>query len=158
MVSLPSLLLRPDLPASMTPPAFPVWLVLQDASARRPDLGCHRDLPSFGSVLLPCVPSPLRREEERRYPRQLPAPKGFPQQNSASAPPSHPTPASVGDAHTTLRRSLYVTACKVACPPGLVQPGVRCRPPRTCTLEPGLRPGIVNLMKIAHRRLPREES
>ena len=53
-----------------------------------------------------------------------PRSQGLPQQNTASAPPSHPTPASVGDLLTTLQRSLDATARKVACPPGLVRPGV----------------------------------
>ncbi len=123
-MSLPSSLLRPDPPVSTTPTDFPGALVIPQVCARRPGLGCLRDLPCFRSTLLPCVPSPLRREEERRYPSYLPAPKGFPQQNSASAPPSHPTPASVGDLLTTLQRSLDVTARKVASPPGLVRPGV----------------------------------
>jgi len=124
VLSLPSSLLRPDPPVSTTPTDFPGALVIPQVCARRPGLGCLRDLPCFRSTLLPCVPSPLRREEERGYPSCLPAPKGFPQQNSASAPPSHPTPASVGDLLTTLQRSLDVTARKVASPPGLVRPGV----------------------------------
>ena len=135
MLSLPSSLLRPDPPVSTTPTDFPGALVIPQVCARRPGLGCLRDLPCFESTLLPCVPSPLRREEERGYPSCLPAPKGFPQQNSASAPPSHPTPASVGDVLTTLQRSLHVTARKVASPPGLVRPGDYLRPPRTYTPE-----------------------
>jgi len=74
-------------------------------------------------------------EEERRYLSCLPAPSGFPQQNSASAPLFHPTPASVGDLLTTLQRSRDGTARKVACPPGLVRPGVILQPPRTYTPE-----------------------
>ena len=96
MLSLPSSLLRPDPPVSTTPTDFPGALVIPQVCARRPGLGCLRDLPCFGSTLLPDVPSPLRREEERRDPRCLPAPSGFPQQNTASAPLSYPTPASVG--------------------------------------------------------------
>ena len=48
---------------------------------------------------------------------------------------SHPTPAPVGDLLTTLQCSLHATARRVACPPGLVRPGVLLRPPRTCTPE-----------------------
>jgi hypothetical protein len=134
-LSLPLSLLRPDPPVSTTPTDFPGALVIPRVCARRLGLGCRRDLPCFGSTLLPSVPSPLRREEERRYPRHFTAPKGFPQQNSASAPLSHPTPASVGDLLTTLQCSLYATARKVACPPGLVRPRVKRRPPRTYTPE-----------------------
>ena len=86
LLSPPSLLLRPDPPVSTTPTDFPGALVIPRVSARRPGLGCLRDLPCFRSTLLPSVPSPLRREEEQRHPRYVPAPKGFPQQNSASAP------------------------------------------------------------------------
>ena len=95
-MSLPSLLLRPDPPVSTTPPDFPGALVIRWVCARRPGLDCPRDLPCFGSVLLPYVPSPLRREEERRYPRHLTAPRGFPQQNSASAPLAHLTQLQSG--------------------------------------------------------------
>ena len=87
-MSPPSLLLRPDPPVSTTPTDFPGSLVIPRVCARRPGLGCLRDLPCFGSTLLPSVPSPLRREEERRHPRYVSAPRGFPQQNSASAPPA----------------------------------------------------------------------
>jgi hypothetical protein len=85
-LSPPSSLLRPDPPVSTTPPDFPGALVIPQVCARRPGLGCLRDLPCFESTLLPSVPSPLRREEEPRHPRYVPAPRGFPQQNSASAP------------------------------------------------------------------------
>ena len=135
VLSRSSSLLRPDPPVSPTPAAFPGTLVIPQVFARQPGLGCQRDLPCFGSVLLLCVPSPLRREEERRYPSHFTAPKGFPQQNSASAPLSHPTPASVWDLLTTLQCSLSATARKVACPPGLVRPRVKRRPPRTYTPE-----------------------
>jgi hypothetical protein len=134
-LSLPSSLRRPDPPVSTTPTDFPGALVIPQVYARRPGLGCLRDLPGFESTLLPCVPSPLRREEERGYPSCHPASRGFPQPNSASAPPSHPTPAAVGDWLTTLQRSLDVTARKVAGPPGLVRPGDYLRPPRTYTPE-----------------------
>ena len=70
-MSLPSSLLRPDPPVSTTPADFPGALVIPQVCARRPGLGCPRDLPCFGSTLLPGVPSPLRREEERAIP-QLP--------------------------------------------------------------------------------------
>lgn len=95
-MSLPSLLLRPDPPVSTTPTDFPGTLVIPQVCARRPGLGCLRDLPCFESTLLPYVPSPLRREEERRSPRHLTAPRGFPQQNSASAPPVHLTQLQSG--------------------------------------------------------------
>lgn len=65
MLSLSSSLLRPDPPVSPAPPDFPSSLVIQEAFARRPGLGCCRDLPCFGSVLRPRVPSPLRREEKQ---------------------------------------------------------------------------------------------
>src|SRR5262252_3615188 len=72
----------------MPPTDFPGALVIPRVCARRPGLGCHRDLPCFATTLLPCVPSPLRREEDQRHPRYIPAPRGFPQQNNASAPPA----------------------------------------------------------------------
>jgi hypothetical protein len=68
MLSHSSSLLRPDPPVSPTPAAFPGSLVIPRVFARHPGLGCQRDLPCFGFVLLPCVPSPLRREEERGTP------------------------------------------------------------------------------------------
>ena len=87
-MSLRSSLLRPDPPVSTTPTDFPGALVIPRVCARRPGLGCRRDLPCFAPTLLPSVPSPLRREEEQRHPRYIPAPRGFPQQNNASAPPA----------------------------------------------------------------------
>src|SRR5215468_6233750 len=116
VLSFPSSLLRPDPPVSTAPTDFPGTLVIRQVCARRPGLGCPRDLPCFGSKLLP-------------------APSGFPQQNSASAPLSPPTPASVGDLLTTLQRSRDGTARKIACPPGLVRLGVILQPPRTYTPE-----------------------
>jgi hypothetical protein len=68
MLSRSSSLLRPDPPVSPTPAAFPGPLVIRRVFARRPGLGCPRDLPCFGSPLLPYVLSPLRREEERGTP------------------------------------------------------------------------------------------
>lgn len=68
MLSRSSSLLRPDPPVSPTPAAFPGTLVIPQVFARQPGLGCQRDLPCFGSVLLLCVPSPLRREEVRGAP------------------------------------------------------------------------------------------
>jgi len=87
-LSLPSSLLRPDPPVSPTPTDFPGALVLPQVCARRPGLGCRRALPCCATTLLPCVPSPLRREEAQRHPRDIPAPRGLPQQNNASAPPA----------------------------------------------------------------------
>jgi len=63
MLSLPSSVLHPDPPVSKTLADFPGSLVIQRVFARRPGLGCLRDLPCFGSVVLPCVPLPMRREE-----------------------------------------------------------------------------------------------
>src|SRR5262245_10720437 len=71
VLSFPSSLLRPDPPVSTAPTDVPGTLVIRQVCARRPGLGCPRDLPCFGSTLLPCVPSPLRREEERRDPSWL---------------------------------------------------------------------------------------
>src|SRR5215813_9780666 len=68
LLSRSSSLLRPDPPVSPTPAAFPGSLVIQRVFARRPGLGCPRDLPCFGSSLLLCVPPPLRREEARGTP------------------------------------------------------------------------------------------
>ena len=68
VLSRSSSLLRPDPPVSPTPAAFPGSLVILRVFARQPGLGCQRDLPCFGSVLLLYVPSPLRREEERGTP------------------------------------------------------------------------------------------
>jgi len=75
---------------------FPGALVLPRVCARQPGLGCLRDLPCFGSTLLPSVPSPLRREEDERHPRYVPTPRGFPQHNSASAPPATPHQLPLG--------------------------------------------------------------
>ena len=77
VLSFPSSLLRPDPPVSTAPTDFPGTLVIRQVCARRPGLGCPRDLPCFGSTLLPCVPSPLRREEERRDPSSSPLPVAF---------------------------------------------------------------------------------
>jgi len=77
VLSFPSSLLRPDPPVSTAPTDFPGTLVIRQVCARRPGLGCPRDLPCFGSALLPCVPSPLRREEERRDPSSSPLPVAF---------------------------------------------------------------------------------
>jgi RNA recognition motif-containing protein len=77
-------------PVSTTPTDFPGLLVLPRVCARRPGLGYLRDLPCFGATLLPSVPSPLRREEEQRHLSYVPAPRGFPQHNSASASPATP--------------------------------------------------------------------
>ena len=96
VLSLLSSLLRPDPPVSTTPTDFPGALVLRWVCARRPGLGCPRDLPCFGSVPLPDMPSPLRREEEQRSPRHLTALRGFPQHNSASAPQAHLTQLQSG--------------------------------------------------------------
>jgi len=68
VLSHSSSLLRPDPPVSLTPAAFPGSLVILRVFARRPGLGCLRDLPCFGSPLLLCVPPPLRREEGRGTP------------------------------------------------------------------------------------------
>ena len=68
VLSRSSSLLRPAPPVSPTPAAFPGSLVIPQVFARHPALSCQRDLPCFGSVLLPYVPSPLRREEERGTP------------------------------------------------------------------------------------------
>src|SRR5262245_37228532 len=96
-------------------------------------------LPSRPSLLWVNAPSlraiaPTPRGGTAR-PQLLPAPSGFPQQNSASAPLSPPTPASVGDLLATLQRSRDGTARKIACPPGLVRLGVILQPPRTYTPE-----------------------
>jgi len=60
---------------------------------------------------------------------------GLPPQNTESAPLFPLTPAAVRALLTTLQCSLYATAHKVACPPGLVRPGDFLRPPRTFTPE-----------------------
>ena len=60
---------------------------------------------------------------------------GLPPQNTESAPLFPLTPAAVRALLTTLQCSLYATAHKVACPPGLVRPGAFLRPPRTFTPE-----------------------
>src|SRR5262249_12332765 len=81
VLSRSSSLLRPDPPVALTPAAFPGALVIPQLFARRPALGCRRALPGFGSLLLPYVPSPLRREEDRgtpvipRFPRGRIAPR-----------------------------------------------------------------------------------
>ena len=63
LLSLPSSLVRPDPPVSVTPADFPASLVIPRVYARRPGLGCPRDLPCFVTTLLPSVPPPLPREE-----------------------------------------------------------------------------------------------
>ena len=61
-MSRSSLPLRPDPPVSPAPPDF-TSSAYTGGRARQLGLGCERHLPCFGSVLLPHVPSPLRREE-----------------------------------------------------------------------------------------------
>ena len=56
--------LRPDPPASPAPPDF-TSSAYTGGPARQLGLGCERHLPRFGSVFLPHVPSPLRREENQ---------------------------------------------------------------------------------------------
>ena len=72
IVSRSSLPLRPDPPVSPAPPDF-TSSAYTGGRARQLGLGCERHLPCFGSVLLPHVPSPLRREES-----QGPIPAGHP--------------------------------------------------------------------------------
>jgi hypothetical protein len=93
------------------------------------------------------MPSPLCREEERRSPKDISTPSDSPQQHSASAPLSRPTPAAVG---FCLRR------CRVRVlrrPAGLLariegSDLARRRTLRTSTLSlpetihPGLEPGM----------------
>ena len=56
--------LRPDPPVSPAPPDF-TSSAYTGGRARQLGLGCERHLPCFGSVFLPHVPSPLRREENQ---------------------------------------------------------------------------------------------
>src|SRR5437667_8318023 len=56
--------LRPDPPVSPAPPDF-TSSAYTGGPARQLGLGCERHLPCFGSVFLPHVPSPLRREENQ---------------------------------------------------------------------------------------------
>lgn len=121
VLSRSSSLLRPDLPVSSTPAAFPGSLVIPRVFARQPGLGCWRDLPCFGSLLLLCVPSPLRREEERGTPVSPRSLRPSSTEHGVGSSIS-PTPAPVRTLLTTLQCSLYATARKVACPPGLVRP------------------------------------
>lgn len=57
VLSLSSLLLRPDPRVSTAPPDFPV--VIQRVLARQPGLGCYRDCPCFGyQSVFGCRPAP----------------------------------------------------------------------------------------------------
>src|SRR5438093_15424 len=64
IVSRSSPPLRPDPPVSPAPPDF-TSSAYTGGRARQLGLGCERHLPCFGSVFLPHVPSPLRREENQ---------------------------------------------------------------------------------------------
>jgi len=135
LLSFPSSLLRPDPPVSTGSHRFP-----RDTGYTA-GLGptTWSGLPARPSLLWVNAPSLRAIAPTSRggtaSPQLLPAPNGFPQQNSASAPLSPPTPASVGDLLTTLQRSRDGTARKIAGPPGLVRPGVLLQPPRTYTPE-----------------------
>ena len=72
MLSLASSLLLPDPPVLETLADFTGSLLIQQVLARRPGLGCLQDLPRFGSAILPYVPSPRRREEDRVHISSLP--------------------------------------------------------------------------------------
>jgi hypothetical protein len=77
-VSRSSLPLRPDPPVSPAPPDF-TSSAYTGGRARQLGLGCERHLPCFGSVLLPHVPSPLRREENQGLiPALRPCSRAFP--------------------------------------------------------------------------------
>ena len=135
MLSPSSSLLRPDLPVLPTPAAFPGSLVIPQVFARHPALGCQRDLPCFGFVLLPYAPSPLRREEERGTPVSPRYPWPSSTAHGESAPLFPLTPAPVRALLTTLQCSLHATARKVAGPPGLVRPRALLWPRRASTSE-----------------------
>ena len=121
-MSLPSTLIRPDPPVSATPPDFPGSLVIQKVFALRPDTGCRRDLPCFTAVLLPCVPPPLRREEDWvQYPI-LPQSQGLPREINGSSPPFPATGFLCRCSVSTLQCSLDAAARMVARSPVPVRP------------------------------------
>jgi hypothetical protein len=105
VLSHSSSLLRPDPPVSPTPAAFPGSLVIPQVFARQPGLGCPRDLPCFGSMLLPYVPSPLRREEERGTPvsPRYPWPSSTEHGVGSSAVPRHQFPSRVCSRRCSVR-------------------------------------------------------
>lgn len=133
-VSLRSSPLRADPLVSLTPAAFPGPLVIPEVCTRRPSLGRQGERPCFGSVFLPYVPPPLRREEEQGPQFPL-ATRGLPPQHTESAPLLLLTTVSVGALLTTLQYSRNATACRVARPPERVRPEALLRPPRTFTSE-----------------------
>lgn len=106
----------------MAPAAFPGALVIPQVFARRPDLGCLRDLPCFAAALLPYVPRSLRR------------PESWVPISSASPPPvafpSDPLGRLLHDSQhrlplgvvTTQQASLDAAARLVARPPGSFRP------------------------------------
>jgi len=129
IVSLSSPLLRPDPPISAAPPDFPSTLVIQEAVARRPGLGRRRDLPCFGSALLPRVPSPLRREEKQVHIPMSPCSHRLPQPSIESAPPMSPTSASVG-AHLATLVTVFACYGPRGCSPSWTDPTWSLRPGR----------------------------
>ncbi len=122
LLSLPSTLLRPDPPVSATPPDFPGSLVIQKVFALRPDMGCRRDLPCFTAVLLPCVPPPLRREEDWVHTRFFPSPKDFPEKSTGRLLHLLQLASCAGVVLSTLQCSLDAAARMVARSPVPVRP------------------------------------
>ena len=94
----------------------------------------NETFPALGSCsFLTCRHPYAERRSEA--PQSHLASLGLSPQNTESAPLSSLTPAAVRALLTTLQCSLYATARKVACPPGLVRPRALLWPPRTFTSE-----------------------
>jgi hypothetical protein len=123
MLSLSSSLLRPDPPVSTTPADFPGSLVIRRGFARRPDLGCPRDLPCFASVLPPYVPPSIRRQESWvRLSGSSPAPVAFPSLTVSQLLQLSRHRFQPGRVMTTLQGSLQAAARRVASLPGSIRP------------------------------------
>ena len=122
VLSLPSMLLRPDPPVLTAPADFPETLVILPVCARRPDLGCLRDLPCFTATLLPYVLRSIRRQE-RWVPisSTSPPPGAFPSFPVGRLLHSSQQRWRLGVV-TTLQDSLYATARMVARLPGSFRP------------------------------------
>ena len=92
--------------------------------AMRSRLGCHQEVPCFGSAILPYVPSPIRREEDSGVLSQI-----FPDSHRPSPELDRVGSSSCLDTGfcrggvTTLQSSLHATARMVARPPVSVRPG-----------------------------------
>jgi hypothetical protein len=103
--------------------------VIAAVFAMRSHLGCHPEVPRFGSALLPYVPPPLRREESQVHMSDSSlTPIGLPQGKTRSAPPISRLWLLTGRCHDAAVFALCYGPHGCS-PPGPVRPGVTLRPP-----------------------------